>query len=145
MNFKLVKAALARGFVPQAFGTDVVNLPEEQPHFYNVPAVASKFMALGLSLQDAIAAATTNPAKMLGEQEKRGSLRPGMQADLSILGFHEGDYLFHDGRAGNIIPGGLFLSPQVTVKRGQIIAVRESHRGHIPEKSVMETFLKNRS
>jgi len=145
INFNLVKAALARGFVPQAFGTDVVRLPEEEPHFYNVAAVVSKFIALGLSLQDALAAATCGPANLLGEQEKRGSLKPGMQADLSILGCHEGEFLFHDGRAGNIIPGNLFLSPQVVIKRGESIPVRASHRDHIPEKSLMEAFLKNRS
>jgi len=142
INFNLVKAALARGFAPQALGTDVVRLPEEQPHFYNVPAVASKFMALGMSLNDVIAAATCNPAKMLGEEDKRGSLKVGMSADISILGYHEGEFLLTDGRVGNVIPSNIFLSPQMTVKRGEMIQVRESHRGHIPTKSMMEALLK---
>jgi dihydroorotase len=142
INFNLVKAALARGFVPQALGTDVVRLPEEQPHFYNVSAVASKFMALGMSLNDVIAAATCNPAKMLSEVEKRGSLKVGMTADLSILGYHEGEFLLHDGRVGNIVPASVFLSPQMVVKGGEMIQVRESHRGHIPTKSMMEALLK---
>jgi len=142
INFNLVKAALARGFAPQALGTDVVKLPEEQPHFYNVAAVASKFLALGLSLNDVISAATCHPAKMLGEQEKRGSLKPGMQADISVLGYHEGEFLLHDGRVGNVIPANVFLSPQMTVKRGEVIQVRESHRGHIPTKTLMEAMLK---
>ncbi|NWF64114.1 MAG: amidohydrolase family protein [Chloroflexi bacterium] len=142
INFNLVKAALARGFAPQALGTDVVRLPEEQPHFYNVAAVASKFMALGMSLNDVIAAATCNPAKMLGEEEKRGGLKIGMTADLSILGYHEGEFLLHDGRVGNVVPANIFLSPQMVVKRGEIIQVRESHRGHIPTKSTMEALMK---
>jgi dihydroorotase len=142
INFNLVKAALARGFAPQALGTDVVRLPEEQPHFYNVPAVASKFMALGMSLNDVIAAATCNPAKMLGEEEKRGSLKIGMTADLTILGWHEGEFLLHDGRVGNVVPANIFLSPQMVVKRGEMIQVRESHRGHIPTKSTMESLMK---
>jgi dihydroorotase len=142
INFNLVKAALARGFAPQALGTDVVRLPEEQPHFYNVPAVASKFMALGMSLNDVIAAATCNPAKMLGEEEKRGSIKVGMTADLTMLGWHEGEFLLHDGRVGNVVPANIFLSPQMVVKRGEMIQVRESHRGHIPTKSTMEALMK---
>lgn len=142
INFNLVKAALARGFAPQALGTDVVRLPDEQPHFYNVPAVASKFMALGMSLHDVVAAATCNPAKMLGEEEKRGSLKVGMTADLSILGYHEGEFLLSDGRVGNVVSSNIFLSPQMTVKRGEMIQVRESHRGHIPTKSMMEALMK---
>ena len=141
INFNLVKAALAHGFAPQALGTDVVRLPDEQPHFYNVAAVASKFMALGMSLNDVIAAATCNPAKMLNEQEKRGSLKVGMTADLSILGYHEGEFLLHDGRAGNVIAGSIFLSPQMTFKRGEMIQVRESHSSHVPERKMMEDLL----
>jgi len=141
INFNLARAALQRGFAPQAFGTDVVKLPEEQPHFYNVAAVASKFMALGLSLEDAIRAASCNPAKMLGEQDKRGSLRPGMLADISILGYHEGEFLLSDGRVGNLIPGTVFLSPKLTIKSGAIIPVRNSISQHIPEKTWMEALL----
>jgi dihydroorotase len=141
INFNLARAALQRGFAPQAFGTDVVKLPEPQPHFYNVAAVASKFMALGLSLADAIRAASCNPAKMLGEQDQRGSLRPGLAADISILGYHEGEFLLHDGRAGNLIPADVFLSPQITIKNGEIIPVRESHRRHVPTRSMMEALL----
>jgi dihydroorotase len=142
LNFKLAQAAIAHGFFPQAFGTDVVKLDEEQPHFYNVAAIASKFVALGLSLTDSIAAATCNPARMLNEQDKRGSLRQGMPADISILGYHEGEFLFHDGRAGNLIPGNVFLSPQMVVKNGKVILVRESFSSHIPEKPMMEELLR---
>jgi dihydroorotase len=144
INLKLVRAAIQRGFMPQAFGTDVVKISEEQPHFYNVAAIASKFIALGLSLNDAIAAITCSPAKMLGEQEKRGSIKPGMQADLCILDLHEGDFLFHDGRAGNVIAGSVFLSPQWTVKSGEIIPVRPSISKHIPERNMMVSLMQNK-
>ncbi len=141
INFKLAQAVLKHGFKPNTLGTDVVKLSDDQPHFYNIAAVASKFMALGLSLSEVIAAATCNPAKMLGMQDILGSLRPGMNADLSILEYLEGDFLFHDGRAGNLIPGNVFLLPQKVVKHGEVISVRESFSNHIPEKKVMEAVL----
>jgi hypothetical protein len=43
---------------------------------------------------------------------------------------------------GNVVPASVFLSPQIVVKRGEMIQVRESHRGHIPTKSMMEALLK---
>ena len=141
INFNLARAALQRGFAPYSMGTDVVQLPDEQPHFYNVAAVASKFIALGMPLKEALAAITCNPAQMLGEQGKRGSLQPGMLADLSVLDYCQGEFLFHDGRAGNVIPGNVFLSPQLTIKNGVVIPVRESISKHIPEKTMMEALL----
>jgi dihydroorotase len=141
IHFSLVKAALARGFAPHAFGTDVVRLPEEQPHFYNVTCVASKFIALDLPLSDALAAVSCNPARMLGEQDARGSLQPGMAANISILREHRGEFLFHDGRAGNVIPGSSFLSPQIVIKRGEIVHTRQSYRSHLPTQAWLKAAL----
>lgn len=142
INFNLARAALRRGYSPQAMGTDVVQLGEDQPHFYNVAAVASKFIALGMGFADALAAITCNPARMLGEQARRGRLQPGLLADITILDCLAGEYLFHDGRAGNVIPGSLFLSPQITIKGGAVIPVRASYTSHIPEKAVMEALIR---
>jgi dihydroorotase len=141
IHFDLARAAIQRGFVPQSFGTDVIQLAEEQPHFYNVAAVASKFMALGISLNDAIAAMSVNPARMLNDSDRRGSLKIGMPADITLMNLHEGDFLFHDGRAGNVIAGKMFLSPQITIKNGEAIPVRESYKTHIPTKAMMENLL----
>lgn len=145
IHFDMARAAIQRGFLPSALGTDVVRLSEEQPHFYNVACVASKFIALGLSLQQAIAAATSEPARLLNEHSTRGSLQPGMKADFTLLGYHEGEFLFHDGRAGNLIPGSVFLSPQQTIKDGHIIPVRASYRQHIPTRALIESLLRRAS
>jgi dihydroorotase len=142
LNFNLAAAAIGRGFAPHALGTDTVRLPEEQPHFYNVAAVASKFMALGLSLSEAIAAVTCNPAQMLGEARRRGRLKPGFLADLTLVEWMEGDFLFHDGRAGNLLPGEVFLRPTWTVKNGRLTPVRESYRAHVPTREKMERILR---
>jgi len=46
----------------------------------------------GCSLGEAIKCATLNPAKCLGIENKKGSLRPGADADLVVLDRH-GDVL----------------------------------------------------
>jgi dihydroorotase len=142
LSFKLAGAALGRGFVPHALGTDVVKLADEQPHFYNVAAVASKFMALGMTLADAIAAVTVTPARILGESDRRGSLKVGMPADITVLTLHEGDFLLHDGRAGNMISGQAFLSPARVVKNGAMHDVRPGLAAHVPRREVVLEMLR---
>jgi len=48
-------------------------------------AVAGVRQMAGLSLLDAIAAATLRPARLLGMEAERGTLRPGARADLVAL------------------------------------------------------------
>jgi len=142
LNFKVAAAAMGRGFMPYAMGTDVVRLAEEQPHFYNVAAVASKFMALGLSLPDAIAAVTAHPARLLDEAHHRGSLKVGLQADITGLTLHEGDFLLHDGRAGNMIPGKEFLSPAWVIKNGVQHEIKPSLAAHVPRRELVLGLLR---
>jgi N-acetylglucosamine-6-phosphate deacetylase len=40
---------------------------------------------VGLSIEDAVAATSTNPARVLGLSERCGALRPGLAADLVLL------------------------------------------------------------
>jgi N-acetylglucosamine-6-phosphate deacetylase len=40
---------------------------------------------VGLSIEDAVAAASTNPARVLGLSDRCGALRPGLAADLVLL------------------------------------------------------------
>lgn len=141
LSFKVAQAAISQGYRPAGLGTDVVRLADEQPHFYNVAAVASKFMALGLSLQESIAAVTIKPARILGAEDACGSLRPGLPADITISKLHEGSFMFHDGRAMNVIQGSAYLSPQRCLKAGEVFTVRESFASHVPTPAAFQAYL----
>ena len=81
---KNIRRAIQLG-VPIAFGTDATVIP----HGWN----AREFKVLvevGLSPLDAIRAATTNAAKLLGWSDQVGSIKPRMFADLIAV---EGDPL----------------------------------------------------
>ena len=56
----------------------------------------SKFLNLGISLDKVIKMATINPAKALGEDGRRGSLKPGMPADITIMKLEKGNFLGRD-------------------------------------------------
>ena len=48
-------------------------------------AVANAVRMLGVSVADAVAMASSNPARLLGLEDRRGAIAPGMDADLVVL------------------------------------------------------------
>ncbi len=54
----------------------------------DLPTTMSRYLALGLSLGEVVTAATSGPAAILGRPEL-GTLRPGSQADVSVLRLDE--------------------------------------------------------
>jgi dihydroorotase len=75
-------------------------------------------MATGLSLEQLIEMATINPALVLGEEKRRGSLKTGMPADISIMELTEGDFAYSDGIEGKPFKGNSRLVPVLTLKSG---------------------------
>ena len=56
----------------------------------------SKFLHLGLTLEEVIARATTNPAGAFGFPGGLGTLRAGAEADVALFSLMEGDFEFLD-------------------------------------------------
>jgi predicted amidohydrolase len=73
---------------------------------------------------------TANPAKALGEEKKRGSLKTGMSADITVMELLKGDYLFSDGTGRERMNGELLLEPRMVFKAGE--AMPAYSRYHIP-------------
>ena len=64
-----------------------------------MPITMSKFLALGMPLQEVVYRSTHKPAKVLRRPEL-GHLSVGSEADLAAFALHEGDFCFVDsGRA----------------------------------------------
>jgi len=127
-NFTIARHALAQGFNPDVISTDlsIRNILVTQ----SLPVVMSKFLNLGLSLEEVIGMTTIHPARVLREEDRRGSLRPGMPADITILEIVKGDFLFGDGMGRETLRGNLLLEPRMVFQAGEI---RPSYsRYHIP-------------
>ncbi|MCA1789918.1 MAG: amidohydrolase family protein, partial [Thioalkalivibrio sp.] len=77
----------------------------------------SKFMALGMPLERAIAACTSTAARVFDYGEELGTLRVGAPADLAVFERIEGDYTFVDA-SGGTRRGGSRLVPYVTLRDG---------------------------
>ena len=79
--------------------------------------VMSKFMGLGFSLEQVVAMATINPAKVINRAAKLGTLQVGAPGDVSILELVEGPVSFVDTR-NNKREGKGYLKPVQTVAAG---------------------------
>jgi dihydroorotase len=86
---------------------------------------------LGLTLQEVIEKTTVAPAKVLGEEKKRGTLHIGRAADISVIEIKEGDYLFSDGKAGNTLSGRQIIEPKIVLKSGTEIMAKPRFRNFV--------------
>jgi len=92
--FKTARTMLANGFLPDTISSDVHVLCINGPAFDQVTTL-SKFLCLGMSLSEVIAASTCNAAYALKRPEL-GSLKPGSAGDASILSLDEGRFDYVD-------------------------------------------------
>ena len=82
--------------------------------------LVSKFHAMGMTLEDAVAASTIRPAKVLGLQETLGSLAPGMVGAAAVFDLREGRFVWHD-MAGHNVEGKVRLDTFLTVRDGSVV------------------------
>jgi len=90
----------------------------------------SKFLALGLGLDDVVRATTEMPARAIGALGELGTLAPGAAADVTLLQFDSGDVEFADAR-GEKIKAAARLVP-VRVVRNGVARPAGLQRPHVP-------------
>ena len=118
-DWRVAKKAIDQCFLPDIISTDLTQLGHAKPHMVkNLPFVLSKFMALGLDLNTVVAAATANPARAMSMSDRIGTLRPGANADITILELRKKPMRFTD-KFGNTHTGDRVLVPVMTIHNGQ--------------------------
>jgi dihydroorotase len=88
------------GFLPDVISTDL-HIGSMNTGMKDQLNVMSKFLALGLSLDDVIARSTWNPARAI-RQEQLGHLSVGAPADVTVLGVQSGRFGFVDSFGGRL-------------------------------------------
>lgn len=94
-SFESAEALLQAGYRPDVISSDIHQLSVHGPLF-DLPTCMSKFLALGMSFEEVIRAATARPAAVLGLQWQIGSLRVGALADVAIFTVERGLFTFYD-------------------------------------------------
>jgi dihydroorotase len=92
--FKTARAMLANGFYPDTISSDIHTLCIDGPAFDQVTTL-SKFLCLGMELNEVIAASTVNAAMALKRPEL-GSLKVGSVGDATLLNVREGRFDYVD-------------------------------------------------
>jgi dihydroorotase len=119
VSFRIARKGMAQGILPTTISTDLVKMSLNGPT-YGLTVSMSKFMALGLDLKSVIQMATINPARAIGLDNRLGSIKLGMDADLSILEMKSGCWELVDAEEEKIKAVKL-LVPYGAIKSGEII------------------------
>jgi dihydroorotase len=121
-SFNVAEKALAQGVSPQTISSDLHHYNVFGP-VYNLATTVSKFLYLGLSLNEALSKVTLTPAKLLGIDEELGNLGKGSIADVSIFKLKKGNFSFLD-TVGKTVIGNRLLKPAAVVKGGKVYSGR---------------------
>lgn len=117
-DFTIAEPALAQGFVPDTISSDIHSVSGNSPGMPYLPWVMSKFLSLGVPLEQVIAMATTNPARVIDRVPLLGTLRVGAPADVAILDLVDAPVTFVDTK-GHERRGTRSLRPVQTVRAGR--------------------------
>jgi dihydroorotase len=103
-DFNLVERAMGDGLLPDIISSDL-HSRLAQPGFGVVGdllTTLTKFLPLGLSLEQIIAGCTVNAARAIGWQERIGSLEAGRDADITVLQIVDEPTRLRDSVGGEI-------------------------------------------
>lgn len=117
-DYTVAEPAMAQGLVPDTISSDIHAVSGNTPGQPYLPWVMSKFLNLGVDLEQVIAMATVNSARVIGRVEKLGTLEVGAPGDVSILQLVEEPVTFVDTR-GNRRDGKRWLKPIQAIRAGR--------------------------
>jgi dihydroorotase len=84
-DFDLVRRAMGEGLLPDVISTDLHGRMGPGNPVVDLPTTLTKFLHLGLSLEQVVAACTINPARVIGWEDRLGHLEIGREADMAVL------------------------------------------------------------
>jgi len=116
-DYTVAEIAIPGGCGPDTISSDLHAVSGNTPGMPYLPWVMSKFMGLGFSLEQVVAMATINPAKIINRAPKLGTLQVGAPGDVAIMELVEGPVTFVDTR-NNKREGKAYLKPVQTVAGG---------------------------
>ena len=117
VRWDTVDRVLQAGFLPDTISTDGNTTSRTVPGVVDLPNVMSKFLDLGMTLEQVVACATVSASRVFPHLNDRGTLHVGARADLTLLDLRAGRFEFIDNY-GNVRTGSQRLFPRGTVLGG---------------------------
>ncbi len=116
--FEQAVPAIQQGLKPDVISTDL-HTGSMNGGMKNINNVMSKFLNMGLSIQEVIAATTSQPAKYI-QRKDLGHLSVGGLADVTLLNIIKGDFGFIDTQ-GKRMKGNQKLECELTLRDGKVV------------------------
>jgi len=117
-RFSQAIPALKSGFFPNTISTDI-HTGSMNAGMKDQLNVMSKFLNMGMNLQQVIQASTWNPAKVI-QQEDLGHLSAGTGADVALFSMRKGKFGFIDS-SGFKMEGDQKLECELTIRDGVVV------------------------
>jgi len=99
ITWEMVEKATRDGFWPDTISSDITG-PGRTFRVFDLPTVVSKFLMLGMPLNEAIACVTSHAAASVSAFKDLGTLRTGAAADITVLELRQGEFEFVDNIDG---------------------------------------------
>jgi dihydroorotase len=109
--------SLKQGFLPNTISTDLYR-NSRNAGMKDMANVMSKFLVMGMSIQDIILRSTWNPANVIQHPEL-GHLSVGAEADVTVFNILEGKYGYMDAR-GSVFNGTKKIEAELTLRAGKV-------------------------
>lgn len=110
--------SIQQGFIADAISSDL-HTGSMNGGMKDMANLMSKFLCLGLSVQDVILRSTWNPARIIKRPEL-GNLSVGSEADVAVFSLSKGSFGFID-IAGEKKKGDQKLVAELTIRAGKIV------------------------
>ena len=117
-SFRQAVPAVQQGFLPDSISTDL-HTDSMNAGMKDMTNVMSKFLNLGLPLDDVIRRSTWNPAREI-HREELGHLSVGAGADVTVLRVEKGNFGFLDASRRKM-RGTQKLVAELTIRDGQVV------------------------
>jgi predicted amidohydrolase len=127
----IAKVAIKNDILPTVISTDLTTL--SIPFVQSLPIVMSKFLNLGLSLNEIILMTTKRPAMLLKKDKFYGSIKSGMAANLFVFEIIEGSFQFNDGNSKETLVGDKMIEPRIVIHNGNTYPAFSNY--HLLDKS----------
>lgn len=110
--------AMKQGFVPDSISTDL-HIGSMNAGMKDMLNVMSKFLNMGMTVDDVFAKSTWAPARQI-KREELGHLSVGAGADIAVVRLEKGDFGFIDVQGGRM-KGTQRLRAELTLRDGQVV------------------------
>jgi dihydroorotase len=122
-SFAVARAAIEQGFLPDTISTDLT-LTNYRHITIDMPTTLTKFMALGLGLEQVLRLATLAPARMLPADRQHGRIAEGVTADLALFALESGEFSY-EGYFGDRLHAIQRLVCRGTIRQGSLLSPEE--------------------